>query len=444
MESRKLIYIKLGDTVPRLHEKFVEAGWSFQVVTDLSSAGRCIREGGYFTGLVLVEQLDIALCKALHEFLLCHSAIEWVGVFSPACIDLLECDELILNHFFDFHTLPVLPDRLLYTLGHAYGRALLWSKTLDHGKRTDDLIIGNSPAIKKLLREAKRIASVDAPVMISGGSGSGKELTAQTIHHHSVREKGPFVAVNCGALPSTLIQSELFGYEKGAFTGAAKAKQGFIESAKGGTVFLDEIGDLPLDLQTNLLRFLQEKTINRVGSTQSIHVDVRVIAASHVNLEQAVASGKLREDLYYRLNVLPLAVPSLQDRREDIIPLAEHFFSLHIGEKAPRVKGFSSAALSAMKAHDWPGNVRELLNRVRRALVMAEGRLITRRDLGFERRTIMRDLVALEDVRAGAEKVAIQMSLRRAGNNITRAAQELGVSRMTLYRLLEKHAIGAD
>lgn len=441
MDSRKLLYITFGSSSPVLHEKIMEAGWNIHIATDLSEAKCCIKDGGFFTGLILIEQVDIVLCRALHEFLQCYSSLEWVGVFGSMCIDIPECSELILNYFFDFHTLPVLPDRLVYTLGHAYGRAVLWSKKIDRGVRSDNRFIGDSPAIKKLLREAKKVASVDAPVLIGGGSGSGKELTAQTIHRHSMRANGPFVAVNCGALPGTLIQSELFGYEKGAFTGASKAKQGYIESAKGGTVFLDEVGDIPLDQQTNLLRFLQEKTINRVGSTLNISVDVRVIAASHVNLEEAVANGKFREDLYYRLNVLPLIVPALKERKEDIVPLAEHFFSLYKDEKNPRIKGFSSAALNAMKAHAWPGNVRELLNRVRRALVMADGRLITQRDLGFEPIAVLQDKVVLEEARDGAEKVAIQISLRRTGNNISRAAQDLGVSRMTLYRLLEKHAI---
>lgn len=441
MESRKLIYVKLGNVIPTLRESIAAAGWELHVATDLAAARRCMQEGGYLTGLILIEHLNAASCRAVQEFLQRYALIEWVGVFSPCCRNCAECDELILNHLFDFHTLPVFPDRVVHTLGHAYGRARLRTQILDHDKCADGAIVGSSPAIKKLLHDARKVAGVDAPVLISGGSGSGKELTAQTIHRYSARAQGPFVAVNCGALPGTLIQSELFGHEKGAFTGATKAKQGFIEAARGGTVFLDEIGDLPLDMQTNLLRFLQEKTINRVGSTQNISVDVRVIAASHINLEQAVARGEFREDLYYRLNVLPLAVPSLRERQEDIVPLAEHFFARYVAEKNPRVKGFSAAALNAMKCHDWPGNVRELLNRVRRALVMAEGRLITPRDLGFEAPPAAGGLVALEDARAGAEKIAIQVSLRRAGHNITRAAQDLGVSRMTLYRLIEKHAL---
>jgi len=442
MESRKLLCVTFDEIGQNLRAPLSRSGWEVHHATDLNTASRRLREPGLWVGLIVLERTDNDSCAALHEFLQRHNTVEWVGAFGADCFDLQSCNELILNHFFDFHTLPLDIERLLPVLGHAYGRARLWSKTRDTSRTAaSNPIVGNSSAIKKLLRQINKVASVEAPVMISGPSGSGKELAAQAIHRQSARADGPFVAVNCSALPSNLIQSELFGYEKGAFTGAAKAKQGFIEKAMGGTVFLDEIGDLPIDLQTNLLRFLQEKTINRVGSTQNIHVDVRVVAASHVNLEQAVINGNFRADLYYRLNVLPLTVPSLRDRRDDIIPLARHFFEMFSQEKNPRIKGFSNTAISAMEAHDWPGNVRELLNRIRRALVMAEGRLITRADLGLERRSAPRDQLALEQARASAERNAIQMTLQHAGNNITHAAKELGVSRMTLYRLLEKHRL---
>jgi len=444
MEPRKLLCVMPDSVAPTLQEEMTAAGWDIDIVVDLATAKRSIRDNGYLLGLIGIERIDDANCAALHEFLLGHNTLEWVGIFAASCLESRACNELILNHLFDFHTLPVCSERLLHTLGHAYGRALLWSNSVTNNKCSSDLsIIGESPAIKKLLHEIKKIAHVDAPVMISGPSGSGKELAAQAIHRHSARAQGPFVAVNCSALPSTLIQSELFGYEKGAFTGAGGTKQGFFEAAKGGTVFLDEICDLPLDLQTNLLRFLQEKTITRVGSTRDVHIDVRVIAASHTNLEQAVAEGKFRADLYYRLNVLLLTVPGLTERGNDIVLLAKHFFSIYAAEKNPRIKGFSTPAINAMAAYDWPGNVRELLNRVRRALVMAEGRLISRKDLGLERRVLPRDEWALHDVRASAEKTAIRASLHHTGNNITLAARQLGVSRMTLYRLLEKHDINA-
>jgi DNA-binding NtrC family response regulator len=279
------------------------------------------------------------------------------------------------------------------------------------------------------------------PVLIWGESGSGKELTSQAIHTLSPRAAEPFVPINCGAIPPALIQSELFGHARGAFTGAAKDKAGLIESAAGGTVFLDEIGDLPKDLQSNLLRFLQEKTIYRVGSTRSIEVDVRVIAASHVNLQQAVADSLFREDLYYRLNVLPIDVPPLRERKDDLEALAQHFFRTYADEKAPQLKGFGSDALRAIREHDWPGNVRELINRIRRAMVLSEGRLIGPHDLGLAPRRAVAPGAGLEGSRIDAERAAIDASLERAGRNITHAARDLGVSRMTLYRLLAKHGI---
>ena len=303
------------------------------------------------------------------------------------------------------------------------------------------LIFGQSAATIELLRQIRRIAKVDAPVFIGGESGSGKELAAQAIHQYSSRASQPFVPVNCGAIQPSLIQSELFGHERGAFTGADREKRGLIEAADGGTLFLDEIGDLPRELQINLLRFLQEKTISRVGSTRSIQVDVRVIAATNVDLEKAVAAGKFREDLFYRLNVLNLRVAPLRERRDDIELLAEHFFRRFALEKSPRLKGFSERALGVMTAHAWPGNVRELVNRVRRAMVMAEGRLITPADLGLEPRSDAPPWEALGDARTKAEQTAIVVSLKQAGKNVTQAARHLGVSRMTLYRLMAKHGI---
>jgi DNA-binding NtrC family response regulator len=242
-------------------------------------------------------------------------------------------------------------------------------------------------------------------------------------------------------MPAGLIQSELFGHERGAFTGAVRDKQGLIESASGGTLFLDEIGDLPLELQANLLRFLQEHTINRIGSLRDIHVDVRVIAASHMRLEDAVSTGRFREDLLYRLNVLPLTVPALRDRKQDLPELTQHFFRQFASDKSARLTGFSQRAMSAIMAHDWPGNVRELINCIRRAMVMSEGRLITPEDLGLVPQADEGNGDRLDEARVQAEQQTIQASLLRNGNNITHTARELGVSRMTLYRLLHKYRI---
>ncbi|WP_230027824.1 sigma-54-dependent Fis family transcriptional regulator [Massilia sp. Bi118] len=297
--------------------------------------------------------------------------------------------------------------------------------------------------MQRLHAQIERVSKVPAPVLIWGESGSGKELTAQSIHTRSPRGGGPFVAVNCGAISPTLIHSELFGYERGAFTGATQGKAGLIESADGGTLFLDEIGDLPKELQANLLRFLQEQTICRLGSTRQIRVDVRVVAASHVQLQDAVVTGTFREDLYYRLAVLPLTVPSLRERRDDLIALAEHFFDVYAAEKAPGLRGFSDRAFAAILEHDWPGNVRELINRVRRAMVMADGRLIAPEDMGLAHSIAIQPPAALDDTRMRSERSALRDCLDRSGQNVSRAARELGVSRTTMYRLLDKHGMRA-
>ena len=302
-------------------------------------------------------------------------------------------------------------------------------------------MVGGSEAILEIFNQIRKIAGNDAPVLITGESGTGKELIAQALHVRSDRFGGPFIPVNCGALPDTLIHSELFGHEKGAFTGAHRQNVGRIEAANNGTIFLDEIGDLPLELQTYLLRFLQEKTIERLGSSTSQQVNARVIAATNVNLSEMVKEGRFREDLYFRLNVLNIKVPPLRERVEDIPLLAQYFFQQLKQESSSPAKGFSRNALEYMKQYHWPGNVRELINRVRRALVMGEHKLITTEDLGLEEQLSAPLISTLEEVRNRAEKDMIKKGMLASGNNITRAAQSLGVSRVTLYNLLDKHNI---
>jgi transcriptional regulator with PAS, ATPase and Fis domain len=247
--------------------------------------------------------------------------------------------------------------------------------------------------------------------------------------------------VNCGALPETLIHAELFGYEKGAFTGAYKRKIGRIEAAQNGTIFLDEIGDLPQQLQVYLLRFLEQKTIERLGGNQSLTSNARVISATHVNLEQAVSDGTFREDLYYRLNVLSIEVPRLAQRDSDIELLARFFLHKFAKEQGSLVSGFSRPALAAMQSYDWPGNVRELINRIRRALVMSENRMITAQDLGLAEIDTRVAIEPLEQVRAHAEEVAVRSCLSQSMNNVSQAAKRLGVSRVTLYRMMDKYSI---
>lgn len=418
--------------------------WDIRTVASLVEARRELRHRAYAVGLFLQGEGAVDVAE-IDSFLRAHGQLQWVGVFKPRDIAGAACRDLIMEHLCDYHTFPIDPVRLRYTLGHAHGLALL-RQPVGGGARPAQSnrspLVGECAAMVRLRAQVERVAKVAAPVLIWGESGSGKELTAQAIHAQSRRAAGPFVPINCGAIAPTLIHSELFGFERGAFTGANRAKAGLIESSDGGTLFLDEIGDLPKDLQANLLRFLQEKSICRLGSTRAIPIDVRVIAASHVQLQKAVAAGAFREDLYYRLAVLPVDVPALRDRRDDLVALAEHFFTLYASEKSARVKGFSGRAIGAILEHAWPGNVRELINRVRRALVMAEGRLIMPDDLGLDGGNAA-PAAALDDARERSELSTLRACLERSGQNVSRAARDLGISRTTMYRLLHKHSMRA-
>ena len=315
-------------------------------------------------------------------------------------------------------------------------------------------MVGNSPAMREVFDQIRRFAACDVPVMITGESGTGKELVARAIHDHSRRAAGPCVALNCAAVPATLIASELFGYEKGAFTGAAARKHGHIEHAHRGTLFLDEIGDMPIDLQGLLLRFLQEGEIMRVGGRQPIKVNVRVVAATNVRLKEAIAAGKLREDLYYRLNVLTIHLPPLRERDGDVEILATYFLREIAREQQRDMQGFTPAAREAMLAHDWPGNVRELIATVRRAVVLANGPLIDVADLRLEPEHATLRVRSKPGIRqrrrngrAGlergseAEREAVLQALQESRFNMTRAARALDVSRATLYRMLQRNQI---
>ena len=448
MPLRSLLIVTLGDFSNLVAHAELLSTWNICAVSDLVAARKALNQQHFPVGLLVLNHSPESAVIALDALLEAHQSTQWVGVFPAAMLVLPTYRSLIVQHLFDFHSFPIDAHRLNHTLGHAYGYAELSSPAdIDISSKNDMSLVGQSAAIQHLRRQIGKVALAEAPVLIWGESGSGKELTAHAIHNNSARSSRPFIPVNCGAIPASLIQSELFGYERGAFTGATKDKIGLIESAAGGTLFLDEIGDLPHELQANLLRFLQEGTINRVGSSHIIKVDVRVIAASHMRLEDAVKSGIFREDLLYRLNVLPLTVPSLRERKDDLELLARHFFKIFTHDKNPRLTGFSNRALIAIKAHDWPGNVRELINRIRRAMVMSEGRLITPEDLDLlvpelaAAPACLRNGEALEDARIRAERDAINVCLQGSGSNITRAARDLGVSRMTLYRLMEKHGI---
>lgn len=439
MTYRRLLYVagpgaRLADRIDDYMED-----WDIFRVDTLLEATHAVREEDFSVGL-LDGIIGSNRVREVDQFLRVHHRIHWVGIVEPPALSSETCRDLIADHLVDYHSAPVDMRRLADTLGHVHGCATLRT-TRPRPAGAPSRQVGACSAFVRLREQVARVARTAAPVLIWGERGSGKELAAQAIHEQSVRARAPFIAVNCGAIAPNLIHSELFGHEKGAFTGAVRDKVGLLEAANSGTIFLDEIADLPRDLQANLLRFLQEKSITRLGATRPIPLDARVIAASHVNLQEAVARGAFREDLYYRLAVLPLTVPPLRERRDDLMLLADHFFTLYAAEKHPRLKGFSSGAVSAILAHGWPGNVRELMNRVRRAMVMAEGRLISAHDLGFDDPADAPTPPALDDTRMHSERTAIRTCLDRAGQNISRAARELGVSRTTMYRLLSKHGI---
>jgi len=342
---------------------------------------------------------------------------------------------------YDFYEKPVDVDLLRHMVERAAKLADLESENrrlLELAPRSPiDGIVAASPQMARALRAIEKIAPTDVAVLLLGESGTGKEVLAQAIHRLSPRAKKPFVAINCAAIPETLLESELFGHEKGAFTGAVKQTIGKIESASGGTLFLDEIGDVPLAMQVKLLRFLQDQVVERIGGHRPIQVDVRIICATNQNLDELMANGKFREDLYYRLNEVRMVVPPLREREGDAILLATFFLKKFNAQFNRKLKGFGSDALAAIATHPWRGNVRELENRVKRAVVMADGAAISAADLELAPAELPNGSLDLREARARAERGVVQMALAQTNGNLSRASKLLGISRPTLYGLLE-------
>jgi two-component system NtrC family response regulator len=304
-------------------------------------------------------------------------------------------------------------------------------------------IVTSAPEMLKVGKTIERVASADVSVMLLGASGTGKELLARAVHEKSGC-KGEFIAINCAAIPENLLEAELFGYERGAFTGAVKSNVGKIELAEGGTLFLDEVGDIPLPLQVKLLRFLQERVIERIGGRQPIAVDTRIVCATHQDLEAMIADGRFREDLYYRLAEIVVKIPSLAERAGDAVLLARHFLNRFSRELNPKVQSLSPDAVAAIDAYAWPGNVRELENRLKRAIIMAEGRSVGANDLDLPGAAPEEsDLINLRSAREVADRRAIRQAMSRTDNNISGAAKLLGISRPTLYDLLKQYRLQA-
>ncbi|MEY2342333.1 sigma 54-interacting transcriptional regulator [Acidithiobacillus sp. IBUN Pt1247-S3] len=445
---RVALYLGPEEIIARAQEILSTNEWKLLQFRHIDEVSAALRKQQPAVGILVLQELDAAKWqKHVLRLIAQNESIRWLALVDRELLSQLSVRQLIGSAFYDYHTTPIDPQRLLVMLGHAAGMAEISREALftadPHADlvTTEDQMVGASKQMQKIYQDIRKVAATDAPVLVTGESGTGKELTARAIHERSFRKGGPFIAVNCGALPANLIQSELFGHEKGAFTGATERKIGRIQAADGGTLFLDEIGDLPLDLQVNLLRFLQEQTIHRVGGREEIRVDVRVLAATHVNLEEAIKSGRFRQDLFYRLNVLQIHMPPLRAREGDIPLLANYVFHRFADERGQRVKGFSEDAMQIMNGYAWPGNIRELINRVRRAMVMCDKILINAEDLSLERRQNQRARISLIEARDAAERDAIKAAIAHSLGSITRAAELLQISRVSLYRLMEKHGI---
>ena len=349
---------------------------------------------------------------------------------------------------YDFYQKPVDTEVINVIVARAFSVAAIEdeNRKMRAVAGSDIGIIGNSESIDRLRMMVKRIAPTAITALLLGESGTGKEVTANAVHLASDRKNKPFIAINCASIPETLLESELFGFEKGAFTGAHRTTKGKIECAEGGTLFLDEIGDMPYSLQAKLLRFLQEKCIERLGGRQEIAVDVRVVCATNQNLEQMVADKTFREDLFYRVSEITLNIPPLRDRDEDVIILAQYFLQHYAKEYKRNVKSFSVDALSAIKGHKWPGNIRELQNKAKSSVIMTTGTQVTAIDLGFfDQQDASFELsLNLRVVREQAESIAIQKAYALADGNMSKTSELLGVTRPTLYSLIEKYELAIN
>lgn len=352
---------------------------------------------------------------------------------------------------YDFYQKPVDIDTLGLIVQRAYRLHQIESENRRLAEQIGDerAVLGSmitaAPEMAKVARTIERVAPTNVSVMLLGASGTGKELLARGVHDCSVRKDGSFVAINCAAIPENLLESELFGHEKGAFTGAVKTTPGKIELADGGTLFLDEVGDIALPLQVKLLRFLQERTIERVGGRKAISVDTRIVCATHQDLEAMIGAGTFREDLFYRLAEIVVKVPPLSERPGDAVLLAKHFLTRLAKEMNPQVKGFAPNALAAIDSWAWPGNVRELENRVKRAVIMADGKLVTAEDLDLTQSAADGADIALnlKAAREQADRRMIRQALARSEGNISNTAKLLGISRPTLYDLLKQYDLHA-
>lgn len=445
LEKSLLCYWRSGVIGNNLAKELVASSWTILPADNPAAARRLSSQYTLSVGLLFLDgEMSPAELKEIYSVIYDIDDMVWLALLNDRRPMDDEVCSLIASYCTDFFHPPYDSKRIQEALGHAAGLSRIRHRSFEHryAPSTFHGLVGESPPMRRLYRQIHKVAKSSAPVLITGESGTGKEVVANAIHRMSDRSTHPFVAINCAALPSELVQAELFGHEKGAFTGAGHRRLGRFEAANGGVLFLDEISDMPLGQQVNLLRILEDSKVERLGGNGNFPVDVRIVAATHDNLWEAVKAGRFREDLFYRLNVIELAIPALRDRATDVELLAEYFLQKYRqDEGVQHIREFDRQARSAMLAHDWAGNVRELINRVRSATVMAEGKFISSRDLGLYRQGTISSVATLELSRAQSDRRTIEAALQRSQHNMSQTARDLGISRTTLYRMMEKLGI---
>jgi DNA-binding NtrC family response regulator len=449
--GHRLLVVDDDETIGKLLRDLLEAnGYEVDVAPDCQTAAQMLRGREYevvLTDLMLpdgdgLEVLRAARARPYDPEVLVITAF---GTIDSAV-------EAVRGGAFDYLTKPIATQKLLLTVERALEMRTLKSEVSNLRKEVGERyapasLVAASPAMRRIMEMVDVVTVSDTSILVQGESGTGKELVARAIHFRGPRSARPFIAINCAALPEALLESELFGYAKGAFTGAATERKGLFEEADGGSILLDEIGDMPLLLQGKLLRVLQEGEIRRVGSASVRRVDVRIIASTNRDLGALIKEGKFREDLFYRLNVIPLVIPPLRERTEDIVPLCRHFLTLYGRKVGREPQTLSAEALKEILDHDWPGNIRELENLIARAVTLSSSPVISAEEfraiftLGGERGQLPRTAEPTGGARQGSEREAILQALQAANGNQTRAAQALGMGRNTLWRKMKKYRI---
>ncbi len=456
MNKKSTVLVVDDDSAHRTMLRTLISGWGYAVseADDGAAAIEGVKEASYDLVLMDVRMVKVSGLEALEKIKSYNPAIPVIIMTAYSSVE--TAVEALKQGAHDYLTKPLDFDKLRLTLERAMEHTRLKEENRmlreSLGRQFDSQnIIGKSPAMIKLLETVAQVAPSEATVLISGESGTGKELIAGAIHFNSLRKDGPFVKINCAAITETLLESELFGHEKGAFTGADRRKEGRFSQAHKGTLFLDEVSEMSLMMQVKLLRALQEREFNRVGGEITIQVDVRVIAATNKNLLEQITAGTFREDLYYRLNVVELAVPPLMKRKEDIPLLAQHFLEMFAAKNQKEIKGFTPKAMDNLIRYDWPGNVRELMNAVERGVVLARSSYLDEADFVFLKDPVLsddEDLAIASDLSIEGdapleeiEKTAILKTLEAAGGNKSEAARRLGITRKTLHKKLKTYGV---